>query len=298
MINHEHFRTQDFRDQVVELIRLAATDLPEDVESRIKNAARLENLGSPAEHALQTIIHNIQLAREKSCPMCQDTGTPLFYVQLPGGLDHNHFKQTIVEAVAIATSQHYLRPNAVNPITGINSGNNVGDKYFPSVFFEESKDDKVVINLLLKGGGCENVGAQYALPDDDLNAERNLDGVRRVVLDAVFKAQGLGCAPGVLGVIIGGDRSAAFAESKRVFLNSLDSQNEDKDLQRFEEQILEEANQLGIGPMGFGGRTTLLGVKTCVLYTLPASYFVTVSYMCWAYRRRTMVISQNKVTYE
>jgi len=298
MINHNHFQTQDFRDQVVELIRLAATDLPEDVENKLKQAYRNEKAHSPARQALLTISKNVQLAREKSYPMCQDTGTPLFFVQLPSCVSQNLLKHTIVEAVATATVLNYLRPNAVNPITGVNSGNNVGDDHFPSVYFEESEGDKVIVDLILKGGGCENVGGQYALPDDSLNAERNLEGVRKVVLDAVYKAQGLGCAPGVLGVVIGGDRSSAYAESKKIFLTNLNSQNEDKELQELESQILEDANQLGIGPMGFGGRSTLLGVKARVLYTLPASYFVTVSYMCWAHRRRRMVISDNKVNYE
>ncbi len=298
MINTNHFQTQNFRDQVVELIRLAATDLPVDVEKRLIQASRIEIAESPAQQALMTIIKNVQLAREKSCPMCQDTGTPLFFVQLPGNISQNTIQRTINEAVAEATNRNYLRPNAVHPITGVNSGNNIGDHHFPSVNFEEIEDDKVIIYLLLKGGGCENVGRQYALPDDGLNAERNLEGVRKVVLDAVYKAQGLGCAPGVLGVVIGGDRSSAYAESKKVFLNGLDRKNEDKDLQQLEDLIFEDANQLGIGPMGFGGKTTLLGVKISALYTLPASYFVTVSYMCWAYRRRRMVIADNKVNYE
>ena len=298
MISTNQFDTQNFRDQVVELIRLAATDLPADVEQRLKQASRNEAAESPAQQALTTILKNVQLAREKSCPMCQDTGTPIFFVQLPGNLSQNTMKRTINEAVSEATNRNYLRPNAVHPITGVNSGNNIGDHHFPVVNFEESDDDKIIVDLLLKGGGCENVGGQYALPDDSLNAERNLEGVRKVVLDAVYKAQGLGCAPGVLGVVIGGDRSSAYAESKRVFLSRLGCKNEDRDLQQLEDQIFEDANQLGIGPMGFGGKTTLLGVKISALYTLPASYFVTVSYMCWAYRRRRMVIGENKVNYE
>jgi len=290
--------TSDLADKLVELIRLAATDLPSDVESRLQTAVEKEAYGSPAALALLTILENVGQARIKSCPMCQDTGTPLFFVRLPSSMSQSVVKQAINCAVVVATQKNYLRPNAVNPLTGVNSGDNSGDDHFPSIFFEETASTDVVINLVLKGGGCENVGAQYALPDAALKAERNLEGVRIVVLDAVHKAQGLGCAPGVLSVVIGGDRSSAYVESKRLFLEKLGSRNQDQVLLRFEEEILEESNQLGIGPMGFGGETTLLGVKSKMLYSLPANYFVTVSYMCWAYRRRRVIISKDGVFYE
>jgi fumarate hydratase class I len=146
--------------------------------------------------------------------------------------------------------------------------------------------------MILKGGGSENVGAQYKLPDGRLKAGRDLDGVRRAVLDAVVEAQGKGCAPGVLGVCIGGDRVSAFEASKRQLLRPLTDRNPIPELAELEERLLREANGLGVGPMGFGGSTTLLAVKIGVLDRLPACYFVTVTYMCWADRKAAVGIDR------
>jgi fumarate hydratase class I len=143
---------------------------------------------------------------------------------------------------------------------------------------------------MLKGGGCENVGAQYALPDPALGG-RDLIGVENAILDAVLKAQGHGCGPGILGVCIGGDRASGYAHSKVQFLRRLDDTNGDQVLGELEERIIDKANRSGIGPMGFGGKTTLLGCKIGKLNRVPASYYVTVSYMCWAFRRQGVVLA-------
>ena len=145
-----------------------------------------------------------------------------------------------------------------------------------------------VVTLLMKGGGSENMSRQYSLPDAALGAGRDLEGVRRCVLDAVQKAQGYGCAPGILGVCIGGDRACGFEEAKHQLLRSLDDSNADPELARLEKRVLKEANSLGIGPMGLGGKTTLLGVKIGSRPRVPASFFVTVAYLCWAARRQTV----------
>jgi fumarate hydratase class I len=206
--------------------------------------------------------------------------------------------ETIKKAVVEATKRSYLRPNSVNALTEKNSGNNLGGDHFPVIHFEEVDGNSLTIELMLKGGGCENVGAQYSLPYNDLGAGRDLAGVRKVVLDAVQKAQGQGCAPGVLGVSIGGDRGTGYAASKEVLYRKLDDANTDPTLEVLERQLTEESNQMGIGPMGFGGRTTVLGTKITGMHRLPASYFVTISYMCWAYRRRRMTVHDNDIKYE
>ena len=207
-------------------------------------------------------------------------------------------RQMIEAAVVEATELSYLRPNSVDAITDKNSGNNLGDNYFPTIHFEEVEGDTLTIELMLKGGGCENVGAQYSLPNSALGAGRDLAGVRKVALDAVHKAQGLGCSPGILGIAIGGDRGSSYLASKEVLLRKLDEANADPQLAAMEERLTEEANQMGIGPMGFGGKTTVLGTKMVGMHRLPASFFVSVSYMCWAYRRRKMVIQGDQVSYE
>jgi fumarate hydratase class I len=289
---------QDLTDQILELVRLAATDLPPDVEKSIREAMAREAPDSAARSALQTILTNVELARKNSTPICQDTGTPIFYVYYPEGWSTRKLRQQIEAAVAEATRRAYLRPNAVNAISGKNSGDNLGGEHFPSIHFEEVEGDSLHIDLMLKGGGCENVGAQYSLPNSELGAGRDLEGVRKVVLDAVFKAQGKGCAPGVLGVAIGGDRGSSYYASKEVLYGDLEQANPNPELQAMEERLTDEANQLGIGPMGFGGKTTVLGTKITGLHRLPASYFVSVSYMCWAYRRRRMTVKDDQISYQ
>lgn len=295
---------QDLTESILELIRLAATDLPPDIEAALKSSLEQEEPGSAARGALETILNNVQLSRQRSTPICQDTGTPIFMVRLPenaAALDlpgTRKLRAQIESAVAEATRRSFLRPNSVNSLTEKNTGNNLGDSHFPTVHFEEVDGETLTIELLLKGGGCENVGAQYSLPDNTLGAGRDLAGVRKAVLDAVYKAQGQGCSPGVLGVAIGGDRGSGYLASKEVLYQKLEETNPDPKLAELETRLTSEANQLGIGPMGFGGKTTVLGTKITGLHRLPASYFVTISYMCWAYRRKKMVVRDQKVVYE
>ena len=289
---------QDLTSALLELVRLASTDLPADVEGALKNAATSEETGSPAQSILQAILKNITIARKSSTPICQDTGTPIFYVKYPTAYSTIELGRMIHTAVATATEKNFLRPNAVNSLSGVNSGNNLGDKYFPEIHFEEVEGEMLTIDLLLKGGGCENVGRQYSLPDTHLSAGRDLEGVRKVALDAVFQAQGRGCAPGFLGIAVGGDRGTSYLASKEVFLQDLASHHSDPQVAALEEHITKEANQLGIGPMGLGGKTTILSTRITGLHRLPASYFVSVSYMCWAFRKHRLTVCNDKVDYK
>jgi fumarate hydratase class I len=284
------FKELDLTDSLVELVRRAATDLPADMEKGLSDAKASEAPGSAAEGALDAILNNVTLARQHSTPICQDTGTPIFEIFYPVGVSTRSLAQQIRQAVAEATDQAYLRPNAVDSLTGVNSGDNTGED-FPTMHFHEWENNTIHVELLLKGGGCENVSTQYKLPDGRLGAGRDLEGVRRVVLDAVHQAQGKGCAPGVLGVAIGGDRGSSYIKSKQQLLRPLDDSNPDEDLAALETRLYEEANELGIGPMGFGGKTTVLGVKVGAQHRLPASYFVSIAYMCWANRRASMDVS-------
>lgn len=288
---------QDLTESILELIRLTSTDLPPDVEAALRRAVEQETPGSAARGALETVLKNVELSRQNSTPICQDTGTPIFYVYHPAGWSTRQLRKQIEDAVVQATKKSFLRPNSVDSITGKNSGNNLGGSYFPSVHFEEIEGDTLTIELMLKGGGCENVGAQYSLPNSALVAGRDLAGTRKVVLDAVYQAQGQGCAPGILGIAIGGDRGSGYYSSKEVLYRKLDDHNPDPQLDALEQRLTDEANQLGIGPMGFGGKTTVLGTKITSLNRLPASFFVTISYMCWAYRRRKLTLQGDQVIY-
>ena len=289
---------QDLTQPILELVRLTSTDLPPDVEQALRKAVLDEAPGSAARGALETVIQNVELSRQNSTPICQDTGTPIFYVRYPAGWSTRVLRKQIEEAVVQATKKAYLRPNSVDSLNGKNSGNNLGGDYFPSVHFEEVQGEALTIELMLKGGGCENVGAQYSLPHTALGAGRDLAGVRKVVLDAAFQAQGQGCAPGILGVAIGGDRGSAYYASKETLFRKMDDSNPNPELAALENRLTEEANQLGIGPMGFGGKTTVLDTKITHLNRLPASFFVTISYMCWAYRRRKLIWKDGQATYE
>jgi fumarate hydratase class I len=281
----------NFVETFVELIRRASTQLPADIVEALETGRGGETDGSLAAKALNTILDNVELAATDSAPICQDTGTPVVWIHHPVGVSTRELGAALGEAVREATEKTYLRPNAVDTLTGQNTGTGAG-RGIPFIHFEEWDDDRIEIRMLLKGGGSENVGAQYKLPDSRLKAGRDLEGVRRAVLDAVVEAQGMGCAPGVLGVCIGGDRVSAFSESKRQLLRPLKDTNPIPELAALEDRLMREANQLGIGPMGFGGNTTLLGVKICVLDRLPACYFVTITYMCWADRRAGVSIDQ------
>jgi fumarate hydratase class I len=268
----------DLTEKILELIRRTSSSLPADVEKRLKN---------------------IELSRQNSTPICQDTGTPIFYVYYPEGWSTRKLREQVRAALAEATKRSYMRPNAVDAIYDKNTGNNLGGDDFPYIHFEEvDAEQPLMIELMLKGGGCENVGAQYSLPNNELGAGRDLAGVRKVVLDAVQKAQGQGCAPGILGVAIGGDRGSSYVKSKEVLFDQLGERNADPELASLEERLTQEANTLGIGPMGFGGKTTVIDTKITGLSRLPASYFVSVSYMCWAYRRRKMTVKGDEVIYD
>ena len=279
-------------DSLLELIRRTSAEIPDDVHAATLAALEREKKGTIAESAMKIIERNIELAKRKSQPICQDTGSILCYVDCPVGFDQIAFEETTKNAVKLATKKGFLRQNSVDSLTGVNDGTNVGPGS-PTLHFHQHRSADVLVRLVLKGGGCENVGAQYSLPNEKLHANRDLDGCRKVILDAVLQAQGKGCGPGILGVCIGGDRATSYEFSKKQFLRLLDDRNSVPELDKLEQNILATANELGIGPMGFGGKTTLLGVKICALNRLPASYFVSVSYMCWAYRRQGVALNSS-----
>jgi fumarate hydratase class I len=276
---------------LLELVRRTSAELPLDVVRTLQKGLKREQKGSSARYALEVILDNIKMAKAKSQPLCQDTGTIICYAELPPWLDETTFKRTYERAVVEATRKGYLRQNSVDSLTGKNSGTNLGPGS-PVYHLQSTKSSGLVVRMMLKGGGCENMGIQYALPDGRLGAGRDLEGVRRCVLDAVHRAQGKGCGPGILGVCVGGDRGTGYMASKEEFFRTLDDKNPDPRLARLEKRLLEEGNRLGIGPMGFGGQTTLLGVKLTHRNRLPASFFVSVSYMCWAFRRNGFRLSE------
>jgi len=276
------------RDGIVELYRKVATSLPPDVEGALKSAYASEKKGSNAKKSLQVILENVRISRETARPICQDTGVPVFYVKTPMGLSQIELEKTIIEATRIATEKVPLRPNAVDIITDKNSGDNTGIG-FPVIYFRETSDSTLSIDLMLKGAGCENIGQTYKLPSEELKADRDLDGVRRCVLDTVYKAQGKGCPPYIVGVGIGAVKDQVARLAKEQLMRRLTDTNNVEVLSKLEKKLLKEINSLGIGTLGFGGKTTALGVKIGINHRHPASYFVEVSISCWANRRGRLI---------
>ena len=271
--------------RIAGLIRETSSSLPDDVERGIRSALRHETAGSSAAVVLKTILDNVKLARKFGTPLCQDTGTLTFFVD--DALRRKVTPQKITRAVALATKKGWLRKNTIDSVRGSSYDDNCADGA-PVVHYVARGDRAVT--LIMKGGGSENMSRQYSLPDSGLGAGRDLAGVRKCILDAVVKAQGYGCAPGVLGVCIGGDRAIGYETAKEQLLRPLNDVSCDPQLAALERKVLDEANSLGVGPMGLGGKTTLLGVKIAARPRVPASFFVTVAYMCWALRRRTIEV--------
>jgi fumarate hydratase, class I len=280
-------------DSLVSLVVRTSTDLPPDVRAAMRVATAQEPAGTQASQALAVINQNIDLAADCEGAICQDTGMPTFEVKTPVGVNQIALKMQIREAVAEATRRGKLRPNSVDSLTGENSGNNLGPGT-PIVHFEQwDNDEEIEVKLILKGGGCENMNAQYALPLELPHlgrADRSLEGVRKCILHAVWQAQGKGCAPGAVGVCVGGDRTSGYVHAKEQLFRTLDDVNPDARLAALEASIMGEVNTLGIGAMGFGGRVSLIGCKVGALNRLPASFFVSVAYDCWAFRRLGVVL--------
>jgi fumarate hydratase class I len=275
------------QESLVELITQTSTNLPPDVRAAMAAAGVGETPNTQASQALNIIFSNIDMAANDEGPICQDTGMPTFYVHTPVGVNQIVIKKAIRAAVAEATKRGKLRPNSVDSLTGKNSGDNLGAET-PVIHFEQWEQDEVEVKLVLKGGGCENKNIQYSLPANLERlgrADRNLEGVRKCLLHAVWQAQGQGCAPGALGVCIGSDRAHGYDIAKEQLFRTLDDVNPVPELAALESRVMKEANELGIGAMGFGGRVSLIGCKIAAANRLPASFFVSVAYDCWAFRR-------------
>jgi fumarate hydratase class I len=278
---------ENFYESMYQLIVETSTNLPKDVRRAIAAAKQRESAGTRSAMSLATITNNIKMADDNISPICQDTGLPTFKLKVPVGANQLVMKKEIKRAIEQATKDGKLRPNSVDSISGDNSGDNLGEGT-PVIKFEQWENDYIDARLILKGGGCENKNIQYSLPcelDGLGKAGRDLDGIRKCIMHSVYQAQGQGCSAGFIGVGIGGDRTSGYELAKEQLFRRVDDINEREDLRQLEEYVVEHANELGIGTMGFGGETTLLGCKIGVINRIPASFFVSVAYNCWAYRR-------------
>lgn len=278
---------QALKESLLELITQTATNLPSDVRKVLRRAKQQEQPSTQAGQALHIINLNVDMAKENVSPICQDTGMPTFLVHTPVGVNQIVVKRAIQEMIAEATKRGKLRPNSVDSITGKNSGSNLGEGT-PVIHFEQWEEEEIEVLLILKGGGCENKNIQYSLPmelDHLGKAGRNIEGVYKCIMHAIWQAQGQGCSAGFLGVGVGGDRTSGYSHAKEQLFRDCGDTNPDPVLRELEERVMATADSLGIGTMGFGGDVTLLGCKIGALNRLPASFFVSVAYNCWAFRR-------------
>ena len=277
---------------VVKLLQLAVTELPQDVKDALRRAYQEEE-NPVGKSQLKAVLDNIDLAEKTCVPLCQDTGVIVFYVKAGSqvkGLDK--VEDALRKATAKATREIPLRPNAVDPFTQKNSGDNTG-RHIPYIHWNIVPGDTLEITVLPKGGGAENVSALGML-----NPNQGISGLKKFVVDTVITAGAKPCPPTILGVAVGGGSDIAMLLAKEALLAPLDLPNSDPELAKLEQELCEAANLTGIGPMGLGGKTTVLGVKVDYAHRHPASYLVAVVVQCWAARRASARISSDgKVEY-
>jgi fumarate hydratase subunit alpha len=269
----------------VKLLQLAATELPQDVKEALQKAYGKEE-SEVGRAQLKAILKNVELAEKMHAPLCQDTGVVIFYVKAGShvtGLDM--VEEALRNATARATGEVPLRPNAVDPFTQKNTGDNTG-RFIPYINWEVVSGDTLEITVMPKGGGSENVSALGMLTPN-----QGVKGLEKFVVDTVVNAGAKPCPPTVLGVAVGGGADIAMKLAKAALLKPLNQPNPNPELAKLEDELCEAVNQTGIGPMGLGGKVTALGVKVDYAHRHPASYPVAVAVQCWAARRASARIN-------
>ena len=264
---------------LVEAVRLAVTTIPEDTVEALRKAHEREE-NEIARFNLENILKAIEIGREKSIPVCQDTGTMTFFVK--AGVESpflSEIEGAIVKAVRRATQEVPLRPNAVDVLNGRNSGDNTG-KGVPVIHWELVDGDEVEVAVLPKGGGSENCSALAMLTPGE-----GWEGVKRFVVERIKNCGGKPCPPVIVGVGVGGGADYSLKLAKKALLRSVGERNSNERIAEIEGELLGEINALGIGPMGMGGKTTALDVKIEVAHRHPASFPVGLVIQCWANRR-------------
>jgi fumarate hydratase subunit alpha len=268
-------------DTAFNLLKLAVVKLPSDIKEAL-NRAYKEETSEAGRVQFEAILKDIELAEKDNTPLCQDTGIIIFYVKAGSkvkGLEA--IEAALQNATRRATKEIPLRPNAVDPFTQKNSGDNTG-QHIPYINWEITDSDYVEITAFPKGGGSENVCTIGMItPGEGVN------GLKKFVIDAVIKAGAMPCPPTIVGVAAGGGSDISIKLAKASLLRPLNEPNPNPDLDRLEKELYEAANSTGIGPMGLGGKFTVLGVRIDYAHRHPASYPVAVAFQCWAARRST-----------
>lgn len=273
-------------DGIIQLIKKAETELPADVIHALKQASEREK--GIAKTQLQTILKNIDLAKKTGRPMCQDTGIQTFFVTV--GLNFPYISQLkgwIIDAVKKATDVIPLRPNTVDPISGENHRDNVGE-HVPYITWEFNDGEEVQITAFPKGGGSENMSKLGMLKPGV-----GIEGVKDFVVDEIINAGGNPCPPTIIGVGIGGGADLSLKLGKKALLRPVGIRHPNPAVAAIEEELIERINSSGIGPMGLGGKTTVLDVHIETAHRHPASLPVGIVVQCWADRRATMILHRD-----
>ena len=277
---------KDIENGIVELIRKAETELPKDVIDSLRNAYKIEK--GVAKTQIDAILKNIDLAKKTKRPMCQDTGIQTFFITV--GIDFpyiNKLKEIFINGVKKATKAIPLRPNTVDPFKGENHKDNTGE-YIPYITWDFTKGSDVKITALPKGGGSENMSKLGMLKPGV-----GIEGVKDFVVEEMIKAAGNPCPPTVVGVGIGGGADLSLKLGKKALLRPVGKRHKDKEIAKIEEELIKRINKSGIGPMGLGGKTTVLDVHIEKAHRHPASLPVGIAVQCWADRRANMIIHSN-----
>jgi len=279
---------QSFIENVaVKLLQLAVTELPRDVEEALRRAS-IEEESESGKTQLRTILENLEAAKNQGVPMCQDTGIIIFNIEVGSEFrGMGEIEKALYNATVRATKEIPLRPNAVNPFTHENTGNNTG-RNIPFIYWRIVPGSGLNITVMPKGGGSENVCTLGMLDPGS-----GVKGLKKFVIDTIINAGAKPCPPNIVGVAVGGGADIATKLAKAALLKPLDQPNPDPKLAKLETELLEAANSTGIGPMGLGGKITVLGVKLDYSHRHPASYPVAVAFQCWAARRASAYIDSN-----
>ncbi len=277
----------EFQNKVVEAIRLAVTRVTPETEEALSKAVDAEDEEGPKVQ-LKAILENICVGKDECVPICQDTGTITFFVEVGADFpDLGKIREILTEAVIEATSAIPLRPNAIHPISHDNTGNNTG-RFIPSIHWDIVEGDELTLQVMPKGGGSENMSKLVMMTPG-----KGLKGVKEIVIDQVAAMEGKPCPPTVVGVGIGGGADMALELAKKALLRKVGERHPEKEIADIEEELLEKINRLGIGPMGIGGKTTILDVKIEYAHRHPASFPVAVVPQCWANRQAKVVVKSD-----
>lgn len=277
---------KDIEDALVEGIRQAVTELPDDVVNALKKAREIEE--GPARVQIDAILENVKVAGETSTPMCQDTGIQTFFIKSGAEFPYlGNIKEIITQAVKRASEEVPLRPNTVNPFTGENPGNNVGEN-IPYITWDIVDGSDCTIHIMPKGGGSENMCALNMMTPG-----KGIKGLKRFVVDHIVSCEGKPCPPTVVGVGVGGGADLSLKLGKKAVLRDIGDRNPDSQIAELEEELLSLINESGVGPMGLGGKTTVLDVHIEYAHRHPASFPIGIIVQCWADRRKKVKIDKN-----